>query len=290
MQEELIYHYTDINALKSILTNQKLWMTSHELLNDTEEFNDGFNRLKVSLNKTLENASLIEPTIKALSYMLELLKNTIILSTSFSKNGDLLSQWRSYTPSEGGFAIGFNRDKLNIPYKDNESYIKFFDCIYDETEKKRLSELFGEKTLLELNTRERFDKDLRTTFDHMMYHLLLFIISSKNNHFSEEQEVRLVTYIHKDLIEVDITMMSSLTVANYSEGRKLYSKKDLQFRSKANLLIPYIEQPFDITSIKEIIIGPTANRESTVKSLEFFIKNLGLEIEVKSSDIPYRTF
>ena len=48
--EHLIYHYTDINALKSILTTQKLWMTSHRFLNDTQEFEEGFGLLKKSID------------------------------------------------------------------------------------------------------------------------------------------------------------------------------------------------------------------------------------------------
>jgi len=289
---DLIYHYTDINALKSILTNEKLWMTSHEFLNDTEEFQDGFNRLQISLNKTLQNPQLTETTRQALNDMLKLLTNTIVLSTSFSKNGDLLSQWRSYTPIEGGFAIGFDRTLLNIQYQDDESYINFFDCIYDKDEKQRLSELFGETTLLELNRLKKFDNNLRTSFDHMMYHLLLFIISSKNNNFSEEKEIRLATYIHKDLVEIDIENMShsNASTVQYENGRKLYSKKELLFRSKSNLLIPYIEQVIDLKSIKEIIVGPTTNKDTVIKSLEFFIKSLDLNIEIKSSNIPYRTF
>lgn len=53
MMSDLIYHYTDINALESILTNHQLWMTSHEFLNDTEEFNDGYFRLKNTIENTL---------------------------------------------------------------------------------------------------------------------------------------------------------------------------------------------------------------------------------------------
>ncbi len=292
MQEEFIYHYTDINALKSILTNQKLWMTSHEFLNDTEEFDDGFNRLNTVLTSTLAEPSLTDATKDALNHMLELLNNTLVLSTSFSRNGDLLSQWRSYTPSEGGFSIGFKRDSLEVPYKSDESYIKIYDCEYTDKEKNRLADLFGRKVILDHNRLKHFDTNLRQTFESTIYYFLMLIMSSKNENFAEEQEVRHTTYIHKDLIEVDIEKMSHAkhALAYYPNGNKLYSKKNIKFRSKSNLLIPYVEQSFDITSIKEIIIGPTSDVEITKKSLEFFIKNLGLEIEVKSSSIPYRTF
>lgn len=42
-----------------------------------------------------------------------------------------------------------------------------------------------------------------------LYHWLLFVISAKNEHFKEEQEVRLATYIHKELETIDIISMSN---------------------------------------------------------------------------------
>lgn len=37
-----------------------------------------------------------------------------LLATSFSENGDLLSQWRSYANECRGFSLGFDRDDLFV--------------------------------------------------------------------------------------------------------------------------------------------------------------------------------
>ncbi len=287
---ELIYHYTDINALKSILLNNKLWMTSHEFLNDTEEFIDGFNLLKRSVDKSLKNNNLSKKAILTIEQLMDYLTNTIILSSSFSKNGDLLSQWRSYCPIEGGFSIGFDKNIFNHgTRKGHEVSLKLYDCIYDESEKRRLAILFGETTIQQLDERSRFDKTLQSTFHDLFMHYIMLIISSKNIHFKEEEEIKYATYIHRELIDVDIKNMDMGNILrDWNEPFKIYDKKELSFRTKSNLLIPYLEQPFDILGIKEIIIGPTSNYEMSKKSLEFFLKNLNLNIEIKKSSVPYR--
>ena len=37
-----LYHYKDVNAVKSILERKKLWLTDVRFLNDAEEMSEGF--------------------------------------------------------------------------------------------------------------------------------------------------------------------------------------------------------------------------------------------------------
>lgn len=291
---ELIYHYTDINALKSILSINTLWMTSHKFLNDTEEFKDGFFRLKKSIDDCMlkYDSSLHNDTKESVGEMMNLLENTIILSTSFSKHGDLLSQWRSYCPSEGGFAIGFDAEYMGKLEGHNEFSPSLFECVYDEKEKNRLGKLFGEEMILGNDRLENFSKDKRLHFQSTIYYWLKFVIESKNKYFKEEDEVRFATYIQKDLNEVDIKSMShsNYSAAYYPNGIKVFQNRALSFRTKANnILVPYFEYKFDINAIKEIVIGPCINMELVQESIEFFCKNLALDIDVRCSEIPYRS-
>ena len=251
----IIYHYTDINALKNILTSGEIWMTSHKFLNDTEEFKDGFSRLKKSVDDCMlkYESRLNDDTKKSVVEMMSLLENTIILSTSFSKHGDLLSQWRSYCPSEGGFAIGFDAEYLGKLENHNEFSPRLFECLYDEKEKNRLAKLFGEDSILAHDRLEHFSKDKRLHFQSTIYYWLKFVIESKNIHFKEEDEVRFATYIQDDLNEVDIKSMShsNYSAAYYPNGIKVFQNRPLAFRTKANILVPYFEYEFDKKAIKE---------------------------------------
>ena len=292
MNENIIYHYTDINALKSILTCGTLWMTSHKFLNDTQEFKDGFSRLKKSVDECMlkYDDRLHDDTKDSVSEMMSLLENTIILSTSFSKHADLLSQWRSYCPSQGGFAIGFDKECLGKLEGHSEFSPRLFECVYDEKEKNRLAKLFGEDAVLAHDRLEHFLKDKRMHFKSTIYYWLKFVIESKNMHFKEEDEVRFATYIQEDLNEVDIKGMShsNYSAAYYPNGIKVFQNRPLSFRTKANILVPYFEYEFDLNAIKEIVIGPCANLKLVKESIEFFCKNLALDIDVKCSEIPYR--
>lgn len=53
----MIYHYTSFAGLEGILRNQELWMTSHEFLNDSQEYVDGFHRIKETVLNYIEESS-----------------------------------------------------------------------------------------------------------------------------------------------------------------------------------------------------------------------------------------
>jgi hypothetical protein len=268
-------------------------MTSHKFLNDTEEFKDGYNRLTQSINDCLKknDKTLSDATKETVKELLILLDNTLVLSTSFSKNSDLLSQWRSYCPIEGGFSIGFEKKALDKLENHNEFSPRVYDCVYDENEKQRLAKTFGEDLILGYSQKGEFDNNKRTCFKTTIYYWLMFVIQSKNISFQEEQEVRLATFMHKEFDEIDIFNMShhNYFYQNYDESFKIYKNKELSFRTKSNILIPYYERKFDVKSIKEIVIGPSTNQMLARESLEFFIKSLNLDIEIKNSKIPFRS-
>ncbi len=289
---ETIYHYTDINGLIAILESQSLFSTNINFLNDSKEFKHGVELIDKNIKlikETAKNKKLLQNLKKETNTILDIDKYVIC----FSKNGDLLSQWRSYGNKGKGIAIGFEPHEmegsmaeqifgLDIIYDENiqneiiEEYLKI---IPDYFEKQK--DLFDWKgydyNSLVSNTTIEFLEDIISTF--------------KNPSFSEEQEFR-IEY------KVDGTH-------NKPNDKKIF------FRSSENLIIPYIkltsnykndivynlDKPNDEKRLevgnklplKEIIIGP---------SLDYKINKLGIEklliktgynnIEIKESTIPYR--
>lgn len=45
----MLFHYTDLNAVQSILVNSKLWLTDYNFLNDKEELKAGYELLMEAL-------------------------------------------------------------------------------------------------------------------------------------------------------------------------------------------------------------------------------------------------
>lgn len=257
-------------------------------LNDTQEFDEGYELLKKYVFEFINSnkESLKLETNQCIDDVMQCIKDTIVFSASFSKNGDLLSQWRSYTPKDGGFSLGFAQDEMLRDISHDGAFLQFDNCIYDTAEQDRQAKLIGETYIqgFELHGVEKMN------FRNCLLDYLHFIIRCKNSHFVDEDEVRMATFIHKELMDISIHQLQNIPAGDFRIGgpMMLYKNQEIKFRSKANLLIPYMVQTINIESIKQIVIGPSHQSELAEESLRFFLKAIGLDIEIVKSEIPFR--
>ena len=106
---DILYHYTSIEAFKSIIDSKKMRATRYDQMNDYSEVKLGID----NLFKTIKNYE-ISPDFsdfkKHLIGIIEKLKSQIldIYILSFSSVKDSLEQWRAYAQN-GGVAIGFDK-------------------------------------------------------------------------------------------------------------------------------------------------------------------------------------
>ena len=67
----------------------------------------------------------------------------------------------------------------------------------------------------------------------------------------------------------------------------------MKYRNGKSMILPYMELPItnenDDLPISKIIIGPTPNQELSKMSVQHLVEYLKYNIEVVSSDIPYRS-
>jgi len=137
-RKNMMWHYTDINALYSMLSNKSVWMTDIRYLNDTSEYFEGVSEFKAIIPELLENNLFgkVKNPKKAIDALIELLLNNSgfdlsinqIFTFSFSQSEDQLSQWRAY----GKYAIEFDTKYIE------ESFGKIHRCIYSKQEKKTM--------------------------------------------------------------------------------------------------------------------------------------------------------
>lgn len=271
-----LFHYTDVNAVKSILENEIFWLTDVRFLNDTDELRNGISTIVNYINHRVKNFPAPHELFdNAAEYIFDGLTGTAgygverrpVYACSFSLDGDLLSQWRAY----GSYAIEFASDAM----PQNISV-----CIYDEDEKLTLA---SSAALLSLETicsdmadNDMFlDKPGRDTFSGLMGLAATF----KHESFSEEKEVRIVLG-HDIDPEID-------------DGPAV------KFRSRGDLLIPYVETSVPFESIRAIHIGPMKHQELAYIAMREFVEKMYLmrevtihnyehEIKVIKSKIPYR--
>lgn len=119
----MIYHYTDLNAAKSITENSQIWLTDYRYLNDKEEFLKGFSIICDAFeeydNYPAEYPGGFKERIQETLQFLRTENNSVLESSnvfvsSFSKTPDLLSQWRSY----GMYCLELDEDFINYDLDD----------------------------------------------------------------------------------------------------------------------------------------------------------------------------
>ena len=111
---DLLFHYTSLSALQSILRDRCLWAT------DLRYFSDAavkhlMNALHAGIQKRIQEGGATEALQQFREWLSERLpQGDMVFAASFSAQGDLLSQWRAYCPPGKGVSLCFKPD---IPYR-----------------------------------------------------------------------------------------------------------------------------------------------------------------------------
>ena len=277
----MIYHYTDLNAIQSVVENNVFWLTDYRFLNDKEEYVRGYDLLLEAFSdfvfsypndspKLFGCIAMALESIKSGEIRKRLERNCFFVG-SFSHSPDTLSQWRSY----GMFSLGVDDDKLMALSNRPGHY--YLECHYIQDDGDALEYAYGliAEEILPLlvdiwNNGEghwEIDLELSSLID-------IYALSFKNSAFYDEGEVRVIVSCEPD-----------------DEG--------IKFRSKGEYLVPYIELSVPSETIKEIMIGPVKNQEVADNSLTMFARKVSKEFKrsgckeyelvVDKSDIPYRS-
>lgn len=252
-----LFHYTDAHALFTILKKQELWLSDIRYMNDHSEFNHGIDVIK-KLIKKHHGAE----AVRKFKWVADTGKDHLIGACSFSKEKDLLSQWRGYCPN-GGYSIEFDRVELECVMEENSSIL--VDCAYEKGEQEKVANECVKITDILCKAKNGFiDKLLLGNFWGP-------IAQIKNKVFNEERESRII-----------------------------YSQQPANFcyRVRNELIIPYYAMKFPGKAIKKIMTGPMQNQKLAEKSLRHYLRclfdtgQLGdcESIEIEHSKIPYRVF
>ncbi|EKN6368126.1 DUF2971 domain-containing protein [Yersinia enterocolitica] len=279
----MMYHYTDLNAAKSIIENSTIRLTDIRFLNDKNEFNQGLEILKVAMcefvfSNEINDIAFLEKVIEWRDLAFEELENfhiteELLFVSSFSRSCDHLNQWRSY----GMFSLDFNEEIFKDNLEDENVY--FLECIYHHDED-YLSEIINREILLPL-FKEWIPNDV-TGINELLFLkfkelVAIQALAFKHESFEEENEVRIVFSAE----ETDMR---------------------INFRVKSNMLIPYVEISFDPKAITSLYVGPVQNQNMTEQSVITFRNNVAESLirkektdieyflDIICSDIPYRVF
>ncbi|MFD3249114.1 DUF2971 domain-containing protein [Rahnella aquatilis] len=288
-----LYHYTDLNAVHSILDTHKIRMTDIRFLNDRTEYRRGLQILEEAshevFNQNRRYSKEIAETVeewfpKVFKELADIeYADEMFYVASFSKSSDTLSQWRSY----GMFAIALDTDKLlnrinsliSELRRVEKKHLKvdFLECYYINDEsiaiQKAIDLIFAKAMIIMDNW---WQADGPPDRNQHLYKDLKEIISMlattfKHISFSEEEEMRLVI------------------------SDKIVSQK-INFRVKNNVLIPFYELNLSPDVFTGVKIGPVENQKLSEQSLDIYNSHrtakLGgdkFQLVIETSEIPYRT-
>lgn len=273
----IVYHYCDLNALLSIINNKKLWISSAGNLNDYTEINyvrnfflDALNSKRNSSNDDFINEFLI------------CFQNTFPhpYICSFSKNKDLLSQWRAYAGDGCGVSIGFNTeafgfsDEAPIFGMSDVHTIGINEVFYDDVEVIREFADHMSEDVIALSIHD--EPDRWSVYNKITNKVRTKCLFTKNKFFEEEQEVRIV---HLPFItgndQGEFNFLHSISNPKQRvTGSKITSYFEYDFSSKENL-------------ISDVVLGPKCEINSY--EIEMLLASNGyLKIPISRSGASYR--
>lgn len=298
----MIYHYTDLSVFEEIIKLKKLRATNFKYLNDSQEYYwlaELVDKYITAIQESERNSISIyfADIQKELNFRQNLIFPFII---SFSKNGDLLSQWRAYGHNANGVSLGFElKDSIHIvnieeAFKDIDPssqaipiyYSKFY-CFdvsyfpkngghdflksYIDRAYSHFKNKFG--VVEHINTAKSDYYSLMKFYSHNLW---AAAISTKHVGFEEEKEVR-------------IGWVEPITI-HTGEYSFHFKNNVLKHRTGVMGLTPYIELDIiEHLKLKEITLGPKYN--GSLWDVKDFIEKNGFDIHeviIKKSEIPFR--
>ena len=171
---------------------------------------------------------------------------------SLSQNVDYLPMWSMYGMNGSGVMIGFARPLL----EETEQTLLSRIIYLTEKEKEQLRKIKEDLSALE-------KEDEREIFILKRFLHSSISLDTKEASYEYEQEARI--HINNK------------------------SKENIKYRLKDNLIVPYVEQYYPKSALKEIWIGPTNDMNRATYSLRKYLDHMRFnEVEIKQSQVPYR--
>jgi hypothetical protein len=286
-----LYHYTNLNGLKGIIDTRSLWATDIYYLNDFSEMSYAFEFIIKRINSYLDTIpdadchnkgmrTFADDEIRTEFEFFEDLKELIngvknsqskyfSFVCSFSKDGDKLSQWRGYSPNDGGYCIAFDTNKL-IELGEVQSF-EICECLYDpkKNQKKLVDQIISKgKELFEESSKKYGDTSV---IFGVLVKLYFIAPKIKDPAFNEETEWRLFMNSTRELT---------------------FNSDSIKYRKGLKMLIPYTEfvlsENIQDLPIKSITVGPMPHQELAKRSLYNYLNDEGFKCDIGLSSIPYR--
>ena len=237
---EIVYHYCDVDAFLSIISNAKLWLSDIYKANDSKECTWAKDAITNMIRDYMVQK---EPEMfdELMKWENQFEVSRPLYAACFSEKPDSLSQWRGYARDGQGLAIGFSVSLLNHLNKGKYAPYRFRKIAYGEDG--RLNKFVIDEAVRIINC------GAEQGVGHAAIALAIPSIEYaffKNPSFKEEGEWRIACNVAKNPEKMWL-------------GNTGMWVSPRCYRSSAGQIISYIEMDFSSVKqdiIREIWIGP----------------------------------
>jgi hypothetical protein len=262
----MLYHYTTIEALFSIIEQMKIVYNIDESGQKEEHWVLPLRATHIGFLNDSTEGSLLTHALAGMKVSQEAVKSAVLQNgkqyvLSFSKKKDDLNMWRSYSDDGYGVMLGFDRDGLekhvNELYKNDNPMslaMPVVDCEYVGNEEVSVK-LAGDK-----NLEEYLEKGNLLALNRVLENSLKY----KHPCFLDEKETRVI----------------------------IVGALQEKYRISKHSIVPYQELIFPVSLLKEVMFGPKADFERNRFSISNMLKNKLGEVHMKhirfeKSELPY---
>ena len=302
MSSKTLFHYTTFEGLKGILEENCFRATDAYTTNDSQEIVHGIDLINHYLEKNGENEVIKEKVRGFIDYLIgkersDKLVRGIFLTCfssydaadvdkdSYHFKSGLLSQWRGYGLKQG-YALKFDSDLLLKNFKSESREDKKDEAVYTS----------GDVTYC--NMEDFLDKeDNKNSFDEMDESIKKFKTNQSGFIGSREEQELFESILkicfhnkHKGFCEEREYRVVKATW----ENKESIKKYDVFFYEGCGGLVrSYVKilEGKPRMALKEIIVGPSPNKERNKIQIESFLKQIGSEIpsdvKVEISATPF---
>lgn len=264
--EGVLYHYTSHKNLRCIVEDRLLRISHVYYMSDANEIRYGAELFKTVVAER-QNRETNQTLIEFLAELRDWLNQLIglphyIFVFSLTEKGNLLSQWRAYTPfGEAGVSIGFSKEGLEKIA--TEKGFEIIKCLYDKKEQlgilnTELDAIIAKfvKVAPSINITGRPpNQKYLSYFYQYSERLLKTFCRIKDPFFQEESEWRLVSKYYEK-----------------------YTDPEIKFREGRTTLVPFVE--FHLSGIhddgrlfEQVYVGPSPNFHLAYAAIVSFLSN-----------------
>jgi hypothetical protein len=266
-----LFHYTDLDGVRGILTSRTLWLSKFTSTNDISEILLAVEHFRAFVERRASEFTKAEGDfLKRASDDLGGFRRTNICIASFCEQDDLLSQWRGYGNDGRGIALGFSSAKILALARANGLHL--YRCVYDPAAHERIASDLGNMLLESYRAAPpRTAEDERAMVDLFSASFLQVAPVIKDHRFAEEREWRLVS----DPLTFDDPHMIAVM-----RGNQASVKWTLKLEGESEGASSVIEQ---------VTIGPTLDPDNVSDAIEVLSRRNGFRVEkISISEVPYR--